>query len=223
MGKYLLSALIIIVVCLIAWFAFSFFRRVKITSEYKKILGEDISCDKKTDAILKLAFPKKNIISNVNLPLTFRTENNHYVYCEHILVGNGGVSVISSYDITGSVDDPVEENWINYTEDGQTIEMDNLIKTNQNRMHGVETVLKHSEISGIPLHNIIVISSKSTKFRYRREEILRAGQLLGKLSDLNKNRFLSGAEVKKTINAINKFASELSGDSENSSVDSEIQ
>lgn len=220
MGKYLLSALIIIAVCGIAWFAFSFFRRIKITSEYKKIISENVSCDKKTDAILKLSFPAKNILNNVELPLTFRTENNRYVHCEHLLVGHGGVSVISSYDITGTVDDPLDGNWINYTLDGQTVEIDNLIKINQDRMHGVENVLKHAEISGVPVHNIIVIASKNTKFRYRREEILRVGQLLSKISDLNKNRFLSGSEIRKTVNVLNKFAADIQSNSEEALSDS---
>lgn len=206
MGKYLLPALIIIAVCGVALLVFSFLRRLKITSEYKRILGENISCDQKTDAILKLSFPKKNIISNVSLPLTFRNENNRYANIEHILVGHGGVAVISSYDLHGSIDNPLEENWICYEKDGSPIEIENPLRINQGRMHGVETVLKHVGISGVPIHSVIVIPSKNTKFRYRREEILRAGQLLGKMSDLNKNKFLSGSEIRQTVNALNKFA-----------------
>ena len=174
-------------------------KRIKAVKACNQILKMTCSCKEKATAILSCEFRRDQLISDADLPL----EDGTGLYCENILVCRGGINVISAIDFVGSIDDPAEGNWTGYA-NGQAVLLDNPIEQNRARLRAIENILRREEIDNIPLRSTVVLPSKETKLKYRRDEIIRVGQLFEKMSDMNKNRFLSSHEMKKVISAIKK-------------------
>ncbi len=147
--------------------------------------------------LLRTSFPSSRILRQVVLPL----ENGQRAMADIILVDSGGVFVIRTRNFPGKVDNSNRSIWTVQNAKGLG-EFPNPFEQNRYALTAVDEILKREKLYNVPKHNIVVFSQKRVAFKIRSEKLLTAERLLEALSDLNRNRFLTGKEINATLNAL---------------------
>lgn len=152
--------------------------------------------------LLRTKFQSSRIIRCPSLPYG----NGQRVPADLILVDRGGVFVIRIRNFPGAVDNTNKKTWTVTNEKGVG-EFPNPFEQNKYAVNAIETILKHHRLYSIPIHNIVVFSQKNISFKVRTEYLLSADRLIAKISDMNRNRFLSLHEISASADAIRKTSS----------------
>ena len=138
------------------------------------------------------------------VPYNPAVQSDGVVNIENIVVTRGGIMVISTLNVSGYVDNPAHNNWIEYS-NGHITPMRNPVELNEANVRAVRNLLRAENLTNIRVHNIVVYTDPSTQFKYRCESLVSADGLIRYIRDLSKLKFIRIFEVKNVADSLRKY------------------
>jgi len=154
--------------------------------------------------LLKTSFFPQQLIKWITIPYNPAVMSDGLVNIENIVVTRGGIMVISTLNVSGYIDNPAHNNWIEYA-NGHITPMRNPMELNEANARAVRNLLRAEKLMNIRVHNILVYPDPQTQFKYRSESVVPADALIPYIRDLSKMKFIPWFEVKKVTDTIRKY------------------
>ena len=159
--------------------------------------------------LLRTTIPGRYIIRRSTIPLTQRPGDSRFVRTDIITVTRCGICVIMQKRMRGMIDNPAKGDWAVKTPDGGEVLFKNPFELNAYRVRAVEQILKREKIYNVPLQSIIVSTDKGARFRFKYDMLVTPDRLLTLIHDMDKNRFMTGAEMRRAASALKKHSRPL--------------
>jgi len=154
--------------------------------------------------LLKTSFRKSTLMRGLVLPYNPAVASDGTVNVEALLVTRGGILVISTLRMSGYIDNPAHNDWIQYA-NGSISKMRNPVELNESNARAVRNILRAEGISNVRVHNILVCTAPGTEFKYRSDSVVYCENLIQYIRDLSKVSFISFRDIPNVINAIRKY------------------
>ena len=200
---------ILIVSAVLATVIFTFYitLNVKAKIDTDKLLTQSKRSENFIFELLKINFSHNYIFRNVFLPYNIAKGSprpSPTAEIDLIIVMRGGVAIIEVKKMRGVIDNPFKGEWHQIFKD-YSLAFQNPFEQNERHVNVVKNIMRQEQIFSVPIQNVVVFTEREVKFKYREEQLLTAESLVPYMKDLNKNRFMSRAEMKRTVKAIQKY------------------
>jgi len=180
----------------------------------KALLSSGTVNKKTLKKLLYAAFPAKRIITNTVIPSLdevdpeneeyYSEDRARYYIIDAILITRGGIIAFFPQDTQiGNISNPQTGPWT-VSISGKTTPIKNPLVSEKNVIASLNAVIRKYHISNIPLHDVIVFPgmSDNIKFKYHEDNIHTLDTLIPHLRDINKERFMSGSEIRQVVNCL---------------------
>lgn len=181
------------------------YRRIsaKLTSE--NILKYGRKSERFVYNLLLTHYPKSRLFRGVTLPVDPNKPDGPRTEIDLIAVGRGGVCVIEVKGHKGFIENPARGDWCQVYGD-KILPFRSPFEQNAGHLRAAERIFKAEHVYNVPLLNIVVFSDSGVKFKNRHDNLYIADGLLPALRDINRSRFMSAAEIKKSVAALRRYA-----------------
>lgn len=122
---------------------------------------------------------------------------------DHIVVNRGGILLISVCPFSGTIENPFHGDWRQFYMQN-IVQFRNPLDRNGANARVLNALLKREKLYNIPISGIAVFPDNRTRFKNRIEQVMTVNRLVSYIKDMNKSRFLSGGEIRRTIRALRK-------------------
>ena len=173
-------------------------------SKLQKLMLTDRTKSGFIGRLLRTACPDMPYLRNMYFPAS--ASGGQYVKIPLVTVGQGGVCLIFTFSHAGKIDNPFHGDWISYWEDGSAHVFPNPIDESRKYVRVIERIFQTEKVENVPLHQAFVFTGTGVRFRHRMENLTTVDKLPDWLHDLNKNRFLSAKEIRKTEELLERYA-----------------
>lgn len=206
MVKFLLTVTIltgIAIVLIIAWSIYKYIRNAKIAEQllHGSRRGSNFAYN-----LLKTAFPKSHIFNKIDFIVNPKSPTAAKIPADLVLVDRGGVVVIKVQNMSGSVDNPINDGTWTVTNSKGTTGFANPFVVNRPAVKYLESMLNHEGIDNVPIYSIAVFTGKKVAFKNKMNQLLTAERFISAVKDINRNKFLSSTEVSDSISAVKKHS-----------------
>jgi len=195
---------VIVVVILVIGISWFIVITLKSSTDAENVLASNRLRRSFTTDLLKTSFFKQQRIHWITIPYNPAVLSDGLVNIEGIVVTRGGIMVVSTLNVSGFVDNPAHNNWIQYA-DGHITPMRNPVDLNEANVRAVRNLLRCENLMNIRVHNILVYPDPQTQFRYRCESVVPADGLISYIREQSKLKFIPILEVKKVTDSIRKY------------------
>ena len=154
--------------------------------------------------LLRTHYGASKIIRNAY----YKMNNGYTTEIDMILVGKAGIMVFEIKAMKGFIDTPFKGDWCQMY-NGKVLMFQNPFDQNVTHINAIKQILRKESIPNVKLHNIVVFTEPSVKFKHKEEMLLTSNRLLPFLADLNRNKFLKSGEIRNIAKILNKY--KLSG------------
>ena len=199
MEKFFIALGAVLCLSLFIWVAWVVYSRI-IAS---KLLQNGRSKKNFAFSYLSLRFSRLNTMRDVKLMVRNRTAANGRYVSEIglVFVNRGGIFVIDPNPGSGFVDVNEGGKWSRIINERMYTFDDPFIKNTQ-RVKDLKRFLRDEGVENVPVHNIVLFTGKRLKFSKRLNGLITADQLTPFMIDLNKDRYLSGKEIREIVRLI---------------------
>jgi hypothetical protein len=154
--------------------------------------------------LLRTSFRSSNILRGLLLPYNPAVVSDGTVNVETLIVTRGGILVISTLRVSGYIDNPAHNDWIQYS-NGHITRLRNPVELNESNARAIRNILRAEGISNVRVHNILVYLAPGTEFKYRSDSVVYCENLIQYIRDLSKVSFISFRDIPNVLNAIRKY------------------
>lgn len=193
MGKFFIALGIIGFLALMLWCAWLIYTRIAAG----RILRESRNKKSFTFNYLYVRFSRSNVINDVKL-LIRNKEGQFLADMGLVFVNRGGVILIETVQGSGYIDITEGGPWNRISNNKFYTFADPFILC-KNREKAMKSFLRHNGMDNIPVHSLVLFSGKRVKFSKKLRSLITAEELAPYLADINKDRFLSGKEIKQVV------------------------
>ena len=138
----------------------------------------------------------------------YKLNNGYTTEIDMILVGKAGIMVFEIKAMKGFIDNPFKGDWCQMY-NNKVLMFQNPFDQNVTHINAIKQILRKESIPNVKLHNIVVFTEPSVKFKHKEEMLLTSNNLLPFIADLNRNKFLKSGEIRNVAKILNKY--KLSG------------
>ncbi len=199
MFEFFITLVIIGCIALVLWGAWNIYSGMLAS----KIMQNGRNKKNFTYNYLSVRFSRLNTMKNVRLEVRNRdAENGRYVSdIGLVFVNRGGVFIIDQNAGSGFIDVNQGGKWSRVINDKYFAFDDPFIK-NTVRVKDMKTFLHDEGVDNVPIHNIVLFTGRRVKFSKRLNGLINADELTPFMIDLNKDKFLTGGEIRKIVKLI---------------------
>ncbi len=164
-------------------------------AKHKKVLHYGEKAEKEVSEYLKKNFPKAILINNIYLE-----KGSTVTQIDHILLCRFGVFVIETKSHNGTIRTGGRE-WVQLWGE-KVVHFHSPLLQNKSHCRMVESILNTRKRNPLPIHGLVVFTSRKVSFTRRPDGILRLSELASaiKKHGRGRNKFLS----RKTLLAMKK-------------------
>lgn len=169
-----------------------------------RILGSmrmDIGCKRQIGELLHANFLSFCIFSRPRFPVPGNSDAA--IEIDHIVVNRGGILLISVCPFSGTVENPFHGDWRQFYRQ-EIVQFRNPLDRNGANARVLNALLKREKLYNIPISGIAVFPDHRTRFKNRIEQVMTVNRLIPYIKDMNKSRFLSEGEIRRTVRALRK-------------------
>ncbi len=189
-------AMVLLIVTLVAY-------KILIDWQIKQILQNGRQREDCAYRLLALRFGTSSLLRHILLPIQ-PVAGSQYCDFDLLMVGRGGILVITLKGQTGFIENPMRGDWRAFTRT-QTQQFANPFELNALRVAAVRNILAEEQFTNVPVHSIVAFM-RPVKFKNRFSQVVTAEQLIPSVVNLNKNRFLTGEEIRNVTRLLRKYA-----------------
>nr|MBQ4319171.1 NERD domain-containing protein [Clostridia bacterium] len=204
-SKVLSAIVIIVVIAIVASVSATVLITLKNSTEADKLLH---SGDRRKRwfvyELLRTSYRSSHVMRGLLLPYNPAVASDGTVNVETLLVTRSGILVISTLRVSGYIDNPAHNDWIQYS-NGRITRLRNPIELNESNARAIRNILRAEGISNVRVHNIIVYLAPGTEFKYRSDSVIYCENLLQYIRDLTKVSFITFRDMPNVLNAIRKY------------------
>lgn len=152
---------------------------------------------------LSVRFGRNKVLRNISLPVSnpARPNGKYFVTAELIFLNRGGLFVINVVPGSGYVENISGGTWIRHLNDRQYQFVDPFVQ-NGVYIRAIKNLLRAERLENIPVHNIVLFTGRKVKFARQMNGLITLDDLTPFMVDLNKDRFLSGGEIRKIVKVL---------------------
>ncbi len=200
--EYFVKICIAFMIILTVFFCLFLFFVIEKALKTRLLLHQENRTDHLPLKLLRINFQKRRIMRRVYLPYT--EEPDSPLYCVDILVINhGGILLLSVKNLQGTIENPFRGDWRQFYNSTIT-QFRNPLEESSINARALTNLLKNQKVMNVPIKSAICYIDIKTKFKNKIEQLIPADKLIPYVKDMAKNRFLSGIEINKTTNLIQK-------------------
>lgn len=196
----ILVAAILLCLVLICWLL----RKLIIKKRVNAIIEEPKRTPSFVPRLLKAQFPDCRIFRNAILPEPLENGLFGKGEADLIKIDTCGIVVMALCPYSGAIDNPENGDWTVSGPNGNIV-IPNPFEKNTHAIRALAEILNEEEVYNCPIFSVAVFYGKKPVFRYKNKKILTTETLLPTLIDMNREKILSGKEIKNAESAIRKY------------------
>ena len=196
--KFCIGAAIVLAGIFLVCFIFF----IKAVVETKILLNSGVKSNNLVYKLMCANFRKSHIMRTSHFPFTSEAQSKLF-RADVIAVNRGGILLITVRDLRGTVENPFRGDWRQFL-GTKIMQMPNPLETNGLHTRSLDNILKREGVKNVPVKSVVVYFDEKTKFKNRVEQIMCITKLVSYAKDMNKDRFLTGHEIRNTVSVLRR-------------------